>query len=137
MGPVLIWPNITIVVNVVFQEILALTRLWHIVSSKMITVQKKKNIVISNIYIQMICDIPVLFGKWNSQSSFWNTSHVPANHPFLSYWHFVPTNQRTVIIRLSPPRKIYVLITYRNIPFKTLYKIYIIFFLSIPFLVQS
>ena len=34
MGPVLIWPNITIVVNVVF-EILTLTRVWYIVSSRL------------------------------------------------------------------------------------------------------
>ena len=30
MGPVLIWPNITIVVNAVFQEILTLTRVGTI-----------------------------------------------------------------------------------------------------------
>ena len=52
MGPVLIWPNITIVVNVVFQEILALTILQHILSSKSINVQK--NVVISNIQVQMM-----------------------------------------------------------------------------------
>ena len=34
MGPVLIWSSTTIVVNVAFQEILALTRVKHIVSSK-------------------------------------------------------------------------------------------------------
>ena len=39
MGPVLIWPNITIVVNVVFQEVLALTRVRHIISSKKAIVQ--------------------------------------------------------------------------------------------------
>ena len=62
MGPVLIWLNITIVVNVVFYEILVLIRLRHIVSHKRVTVQKK-NGVISNIQMQMIYDIPVLFGK--------------------------------------------------------------------------
>ena len=41
MGPVLIWPNITIVVNVVFLEISALTKLWHIVNSKGIIVLKR------------------------------------------------------------------------------------------------
>ena len=40
LGLVLIWPNITIVVNVVFQKILALTILHHMGSSKRITVQK-------------------------------------------------------------------------------------------------
>ena len=34
----MIWPNITIGVNV-FEEILVLTRVWHIVSSKKLNVQ--------------------------------------------------------------------------------------------------
>ena len=34
----LLWPNISIVVNVVFQEILSLTRVRHTVSSKRVTV---------------------------------------------------------------------------------------------------
>ena len=38
LGPLLIWTNITIVVNV-FQEILALMTVRHIVSSKRVTVQ--------------------------------------------------------------------------------------------------
>ena len=33
MGLMMIWPNITIVVNVIFQEILALTRVRYTVSS--------------------------------------------------------------------------------------------------------
>ena len=52
----------TTVVNAVSEEEFALTRLRHIVSSKRVTVNKK-NEVISNIEIQMICDIPALFGK--------------------------------------------------------------------------
>ena len=40
-GPVLIWPDIRTVVNIVFQEILALTKLQHIITSKEVTVQKK------------------------------------------------------------------------------------------------
>ena len=38
MGPVLIWPNITVVENIVFQEILALTRVRNIVNSKSLIV---------------------------------------------------------------------------------------------------
>ena len=41
-GPVLIWPNIAIVANAVFQEILALRKLQHILSTKRIIVQKNK-----------------------------------------------------------------------------------------------
>ena len=41
MGPELIWPNMAISVNVMFQEILALTKIRHTVSSKRITGQKK------------------------------------------------------------------------------------------------
>ena len=40
-GPVLIWQNITVVVNVVSEEILAMARLRHTISSKKVTVQKK------------------------------------------------------------------------------------------------
>ena len=54
------WPNIIIVVNV-FKEILAVTRVRHIVISKRVIVQK--NVLISNIQMQIICDIPILFGK--------------------------------------------------------------------------
>ena len=39
IGPVLIWPNITIAVA--FQEILALMRVRHIVSSKRVVMQEK------------------------------------------------------------------------------------------------
>ena len=49
MGPVLIWPNITIVVNVL-QEILPGNH-------------ADRSVVISNIQKQMICVIPVLFGN--------------------------------------------------------------------------
>ena len=41
MGPVQIWWNITIVVNAVFEEILALTTVRHVVSSKRVIVQTK------------------------------------------------------------------------------------------------
>ena len=41
MGPVLIWSNITIVENAVFQETLALTKLQHTASSKRVIVQKE------------------------------------------------------------------------------------------------
>ena len=40
MGPALIWPDITIVVTVVFQDILALTRLQNTVSNNRAIVQK-------------------------------------------------------------------------------------------------
>ena len=73
MAPVLIWPNIAIVENVVFQEILALTKLQHTGSSKMVIVQKI--LEISNILMQMICDIPEMFEKWNSHANFIHTSH--------------------------------------------------------------
>ena len=39
MAPVLIWPNITEVVNIVFQEILALTTVRQRVNSKRVIVQ--------------------------------------------------------------------------------------------------
>ena len=39
MGPVLIWPNIIISVNVEFEKILAVTRVRHIESTKGLTVQ--------------------------------------------------------------------------------------------------
>ena len=74
MGPVLIWPN----VNSVFQEILALTKLWQTEGNKRVI------LAISNIKILMIYDIPVLFGKGNSHSNFINTSHVTTNKPFFS-----------------------------------------------------
>ena len=61
MGPELIRRNIAIGVNVIFEDIFALTTVRHIVSSKSIFVHV--NVVISNIQMQMICDITVLFGK--------------------------------------------------------------------------
>ena len=41
MGLVLIWPNITVVVSVAFQEVLVLTRVKNIVSSKRVIMQTK------------------------------------------------------------------------------------------------
>ena len=41
MATVLIWPNITISVYAVFQEILVFTRVRHKVSSERLTVQTK------------------------------------------------------------------------------------------------
>ena len=55
----MIWPNITTVVNVVFQVILVLTKILHMGSSNRVTAQKKQ--VISKEQMQMIYDIPVLF----------------------------------------------------------------------------
>ena len=63
-----------------------------------------KNVVISNKQMQLICDIPVLHGKWNSQANFIHTSHVTSNNPFLSFWYCKSSNQRTVYILVSPPR---------------------------------
>ena len=57
MEPLLIWPNITIGLNGVFVEILALTRLRHMVCSKVENCADK-NVVISNIQTKIICDIP-------------------------------------------------------------------------------
>ena len=62
IGHLLIWSNITAVVNVVFQEIVVLATVRHKVISKRVTVQKK-NVIISNIQMQVICDIPVLSKK--------------------------------------------------------------------------
>ena len=83
MGPVLIWPNITISVYVVFQEILALTRVRHMVSSERVTADT--NVAISNILMQLICDIPALCGKWNSHAFFIHTSHLITNNPFVRF----------------------------------------------------
>ena len=47
MLPILIWSNITVVENVGFQEILALTELLHICSSKRVTVQKQNSVIIN------------------------------------------------------------------------------------------
>ena len=41
MGPMLIWPNITIVANVVFQEVSVMTRVRYTVIIKRVTVQTK------------------------------------------------------------------------------------------------
>ena len=41
MGPMLIWPNITIVVNIAPQDVLATMSVRHTVSSKRVTVQIK------------------------------------------------------------------------------------------------
>ena len=102
LGHVLFWPHTTIIVNVVLQEIFALTRVKHIIGSKRVTVGKMVDI--GNIQMQMIWDLPVLYGKWNSHANFINTSHRMTNNPFLNYWHFVSTNQRTLHIWVLPPR---------------------------------
>ena len=81
--PVLIWPNITIVVNTIFQEILPLIKLQHILRCKRKIAHK--NVVTGNIQMQMICDIPVLFEKWNSHANFIHASHVTMNDIFLKY----------------------------------------------------
>ena len=79
--------NITIDANIVFQEILAMTRIRHIISS--MRVMCRKTVVISNKQMQMICDMSILFGKWNSHSKFTDGSHITTSNPFLSYCHFV------------------------------------------------
>ena len=52
-----------------------LTRLRHIGNYKRIIVQTK-NPVISNIQMQMTCDISVFLGKWNSHANFRHRSHM-------------------------------------------------------------
>ena len=44
-----------------------------------------KNVVISNIHMQMICNIPVLFGKLDSHANSIHRSHMTTNIPFQSY----------------------------------------------------
>ena len=61
MGLVLIWLNIQKIVNVVFLDKLALTKVKHTVNSNWIIVQK--NVLICNTQIQTIYDISVLFGN--------------------------------------------------------------------------
>ena len=73
-GPVLTWPNVTLVLNIVFQDILALTKVRPIVSSKRVIVHK--NVLITNIQMQLLCDIPVWFGKWNSHANFIHTPQI-------------------------------------------------------------
>ena len=82
MGPVLIWPKIKLLVGVVFQEILALTRGRHILCSERVTAWK--NVVISIIQMQMICYMSVLFEKWISKAIFLYRSYATPNNPFLS-----------------------------------------------------
>ena len=98
LGPVLILPNITIVVKVVFQDKLAMTK-YDIVSYMRIIVQK--NAVIANIQIQMICDIPVLSGKWNFHANYVHTPHMTTNNPFLNYWHFCQTTRDLLILECN------------------------------------
>ena len=62
--PMLIWPNITIVVNILIQEMLALTSKAHMKQYEGGCAHK--NEVISNIKMQTICDIHVLFVTWKS-----------------------------------------------------------------------
>ena len=81
---VLIWPNITAVVNAVFWDMLALTKVRYVINSKSVIVQKK-TLVIRNIQIQIICGRHVLFGKQNIHANFIYMSHVTTNIPFLSY----------------------------------------------------
>ena len=64
LGSVLIWWHRIAILNVVFEKVFVLKRLRYIVRSERVT--EHKNVVITNIQMQMICDIPVLFGKWNS-----------------------------------------------------------------------
>ena len=58
----------------------------------MVIVQEK-TVVFSNIQMQMICDIPVLFGKWNSHANFDNTSHLATNNTLLKYLLSAETKQ--------------------------------------------
>ena len=81
MEPMLIWPNIMTAVSE-FKDILALTRLQHIVCSKRVIV-RKKYLVLNNIQMQMICDIPVLHGKGNSDANFIYISHKTTNNILL------------------------------------------------------
>ena len=61
IGPELIWPNIAIHVNAIFQKIFALRRVKQIVHSKEEGINK--NVTIGMMQMQMICDVPVFFGK--------------------------------------------------------------------------
>ena len=82
MGPVLIWVSITIVVNVPLQDIGIDKSNAH---SKKKEGNCRKNVVVSNIQIQMIYHIPLLLGKWNSHTSFIHILHMTTNKPFPSY----------------------------------------------------
>ena len=65
-------PNITRVVNVVFEEIS--TEEINNDMSKAHNMQHGgnctgKNVIVSTVQMQIICNIPVLFGKWNYQAN--------------------------------------------------------------------
>ena len=58
MEPELIWPNSKIGVYIIFEEILALTRVRHIVSSKVVVVQTKCGLHLSvTNYLQILLQI--------------------------------------------------------------------------------
>ena len=66
MGFVLMWPNITTGVNVLFEDILALTKGGHIVSSKRVNWTEKNVVVIGNVQKQMTCDVRFYYYHVNS-----------------------------------------------------------------------
>ena len=78
----LILLNITTVENAAFQVIMALKREHGKQYEGSVAYI---HTVISNIQMQMICDRPVLYGKWNSVANFMHVSHMTINNPFLSY----------------------------------------------------
>ena len=93
---------------------------------------KNKNVVISNIQMQMTCDIPVLFRKWNSHANFIHIT-LDNKYPLPTLLTFC-VNQSESCLPLSVTIyiEIHIIITYRNMAFNTTTWL-CIFCLSRPF----
>ena len=125
MEPHLMWTGITIVVNVAFQEILALIRLRQ--SSKRVTVQTKMQSLVIYWCNWFVTDLFI----------FQNGTHMPISNTGHT-WKQI-THSWVIDILWKPVRelftsnchhlyRIHVLMIYRNVPFKTI--LWNIFFLS-------
>ena len=80
-----IWPTMTMVVYVVFQETLPRSGVRHILSSKRVTADK--NLVISNIQMQMICQCPDVSAYLDNVIDVYTMSRHIFGMPMVFSWH--------------------------------------------------
>ena len=95
MGSVLIWPNFTTVLNVIFPKIYAMTRERNILSRKKVIVQIKMYSLVS--YRCNFLWHTCILWKMEFSCQFHTKATHDNKNPLPSYWYFLQTNQKNCL----------------------------------------
>ena len=121
LGPVVIWWHMPTAVNIVFEEVFTLTRLWHII----IADNDRCKWLVTYLYC-------LENGNWHvnfhEHITLGNKQPIPVLLTF-----YANQSENCLHLSLITYIKTRVLITYRSINFESLYELYTFFFLSRQF----